>query len=207
MLVSSEALVGIAMVELGLVIVPGPNMIYLVSRSVAQGRRAGLTSLAGVGVGFLTYLLAATAGLATLFALVPEIRSIFDGTIILSGALSTGAQIAAARALGADLAYLGTRFIATKEGLAPEEYKQMILGSSAGDIVYTPNVSGVNANFMRPSMLANGLDPDAPPGDHVMDMSNEARAWKTVLPEEAAAVSVPSAFLSGLGEKASSEAT
>jgi threonine/homoserine/homoserine lactone efflux protein len=71
--VSTEALIGIALVELGLVVIPGPNMIYLVSRSVVQGRRAGLTSLAGVGVGFLAYLLAATAGLATLFALVPEI--------------------------------------------------------------------------------------------------------------------------------------
>ena len=120
------------------------------------------------------------AGLLTPFALVPEIRSFFDGTIILSGAISTGAQVAAARALGADLAYLGTRFIATKESLAPEAYKQMILGSTAGDIVYTPNVSGVNANFLRPSMEANGLDPDAPPGDHVMDMADEARAWKTV---------------------------
>jgi len=73
MLVSNEALLGIALVELGLVIVPGPNMIYLVSRSIAQGRRAGLISLAGVGIGFLVYLLAASAGLATLFALVPEI--------------------------------------------------------------------------------------------------------------------------------------
>ena len=73
MLVSNEALLGIALVELGLVIVPGPNMIYLISRSIAQGRRAGLISLAGVGLGFLTYLLAASAGLATLFALVPQI--------------------------------------------------------------------------------------------------------------------------------------
>lgn len=73
MLVSSEAMLGIALVELGLVIVPGPNMIYLVSRSIAQGRRAGLISLAGVGIGFLVYLLAASVGLATLFALVPEI--------------------------------------------------------------------------------------------------------------------------------------
>ncbi|TCC18323.1 LysE family translocator [Kribbella speibonae] len=72
-MVSNEALLGIALVELGLVIVPGPNMIYLISRSIAQGRRAGLISLAGVGLGFLTYLLAASAGLATLFALVPEI--------------------------------------------------------------------------------------------------------------------------------------
>lgn len=73
MVVSTEALIGIALIELGLVVIPGPNMIYLVSRSVTQGRRAGLTSLAGVGVGFLVYLLAATAGLATLFALVPQI--------------------------------------------------------------------------------------------------------------------------------------
>ncbi|WP_329002649.1 LysE family translocator [Kribbella sp. NBC_00709] len=73
MLVSNEALLGIALVELGLVIVPGPNMIYLVSRSIVQGRRAGLISLAGVGIGFLVYLLAASAGLATLFALVAEI--------------------------------------------------------------------------------------------------------------------------------------
>jgi nitronate monooxygenase len=120
------------------------------------------------------------AGLLSPFALVPEIRGFFDGTIVLSGAISTGAHIAAARALGADLAYLGTRFIATRESLAPEGYKQMILGAAASDIVYTPNVSGVHANFLRPSMEANGLDPDAPPGAHVMDMANEARAWKTV---------------------------
>ncbi len=73
MIVSVEALAGIALIELGLVVIPGPNMIYLVSRSVAQGRRAGLISLAGVGVGFGVYMLAAAAGLATLFALVPEI--------------------------------------------------------------------------------------------------------------------------------------
>ncbi|ADB30360.1 Lysine exporter protein (LYSE/YGGA) [Kribbella flavida DSM 17836] len=73
MVVSTEALIGIALVELGLVVMPGPNMIYLVSRSVVQGRRAGLISLAGVGVGFVIYLLAAAAGLATVFALVPEI--------------------------------------------------------------------------------------------------------------------------------------
>ena len=73
MIVSTEALIGIALIELGLVVMPGPNMISLVSRSVVQGRRAGLISLAGVGTGFVIYLLAAAAGLATLFALVPEI--------------------------------------------------------------------------------------------------------------------------------------
>ena len=90
MLVSGEALLGIALVELGLVIVPGPNMIYLVSRSVVQGRKAGLISLAGVGIGFLVYLLAASAGLATLFALVPEIYVTLKlaGAAYLLGALS-----------------------------------------------------------------------------------------------------------------------
>lgn len=73
MVVSTEALIGIALIELGLVVMPGPNMIYLVSRSVVQGRRAGLISLAGVGTGFVIYLLAAAAGLAAVFALVPEI--------------------------------------------------------------------------------------------------------------------------------------
>jgi len=73
MVVNAAALAGIAVIAFGMVITPGPNMIYLVSRSVSQGRRAGLISLAGVGVGFLTYLLAAVAGIATLFALVPEI--------------------------------------------------------------------------------------------------------------------------------------
>ena len=120
------------------------------------------------------------AGALSPFALVPEIRRFFDGTIILSGAISTGAHIAAAQALGADLAYLGTRFIATRESLAPEGYKQMLLESEAADIVYTPNVSGVYASFIRASMAAAGMDPDAPPGDHAMDMANEARAWKTV---------------------------
>jgi nitronate monooxygenase len=144
-------------------------------RHAAKAAEAGVDGIIAVCAGAGGH-----AGLLSPFALVPEIRAIFDGTIVLSGAISTGAQVAAARALGADLAYLGTRFIATTESLAPEAYKQMILEAVAKDIVYTPNVSGVNANFMRPSMEANGLDPDAPPGDHVMDMSNEARAWKTV---------------------------
>lgn len=120
------------------------------------------------------------AGTLSPFALVPEIRSFFDGLIVLSGAISRGEHILAARALGADLAYLGTRFIATRESLASDAYKQMLLEAAAADIVYTPNVSGVWANFMRPSMIANHLDPDAPPGDHKLDMGDEARAWKTI---------------------------
>lgn len=119
-------------------------------------------------------------GLLSPFALVEEIRSFFDGTVVLAGAISTGRHIAAARMLGADLAYLGTRFIATREALVPEAYKQMLVASNAADIVYTPNISGVHANFLRPSILAAGLDPDNLPPHGMLDMENEAKAWKTV---------------------------
>ncbi len=120
------------------------------------------------------------AGTLSPFGFLPEIRSFFDGTIVLSGAISTGAHIAAARAMGADLAYLGTRFIATQESLVTPENKQMILGSGAGDIVYTPKVSGVNANFMRASIEAAGLDVEGMPDHAGMDMGSERKAWKNI---------------------------
>lgn len=120
------------------------------------------------------------AGTLSPFALVPEIREIFEGTILLGGAMSTGAHVAAARALGADLAYLGTRFIATREAMVPQEQKQMIVDTAARDIVYTPSISGVNANFLRPSIEAAGLDPENLPRPGELDMNNEAKAWKTV---------------------------
>ena len=120
------------------------------------------------------------AGLLSPFALVPEIRRFFGGTIVLSGAISNGAQIAAARLIGADLAYLGTRFIATRESLASDAYKAMLVGAKAGDIVYTPAISGVNANFMRQSIAAAGLDPQNLVAYAKLDMSEEARVWKDV---------------------------
>ena len=120
------------------------------------------------------------AGTLSPFALIPEIASFFSGTIVLSGAMSTGRHIAAARMLGADLAYLGTRFIATREALAPQAQKEMVVGARAADIVYTAAISGVNANFMRQSIVASGLDPDNLVPHGVLDMQNEARAWKNV---------------------------
>ncbi len=114
------------------------------------------------------------------FALVSEIRQVFDGTIVLGGAINTGAQIAAARMMGADMAYLGTRFIATREAMVPDAYKEMIVASRAADILYTPNISGVPANFLRPSIAAAGLDPDDLPPHGKLDMQSEARAWSTV---------------------------
>lgn len=112
------------------------------------------------------------------FALMPEIRAFFGGTLVLAGAISTGAQIAAARAMGADLAYLGTRFLATREAMVVEEHKRMILAARAADIVHTAAVSGVAANFLRASLEAAGIADGAPAP--AMDIEGEARAWRDV---------------------------
>ncbi len=122
------------------------------------------------------------AGLLNPFAFVAEIREFFDKIVILSGSIGHGRQIAAAKLLGADLAYLGTRFIATRESRAPEAYKQMILDSTAKDIIYTSAVSGVHANFMRASIVAAGADPDNLQSSVKMHVSSdgEAKAWKDV---------------------------
>ena len=100
------------------------------------------------------------AGLLSPFALLKEIRSFFDGTLILSGAMSSGADVLAAQAMGADLAYLGTRLIASPEAMASDAYKTMLVNSGLKDLIYTPNLNGVAANWLRPSMVAVGLDPD-----------------------------------------------
>jgi len=126
------------------------------------------------------------AGKLSPFALLSEIRSFYDGIILLAGSLSTGQDVAAARAMGADLAYMGTRFIATQESDAQPEYKAMLCGSNAEDIIYTPAVSGIPANFMKQSLIDNGFDIDEllKPG-HVdfgtkLSVSDEAKAWKTI---------------------------
>lgn len=124
------------------------------------------------------------AGTANPFALIAEIRQFYNGPIALSGALSNGAQVAGALAAGADFAYMGTRFIATKESRAVAGYREMINASSIADIVYTPAISGIPANFLAPSLMKAGLDPkNLPPVDpktHKIDMGSEARAWRDV---------------------------
>ncbi len=120
------------------------------------------------------------AGTLSPFALVNEIRRFFKGVVILSGSLSTGQDLAAARMLGADLGYMGTRFINTRESLAPDDYKDMIIGSRADDIVYTPRVSGIPASFMRQSLAAAGLLETGDETGKAVDLSDEAKAWKTV---------------------------
>lgn len=120
------------------------------------------------------------AGILSPFALIGEIRRFFSGTLVLSGAISTGAHIAAAQVMGADLAYLGTRFIATQESLAPQDFKEMMLTAAAEDIIYTDAISGVNANFMKPSIVRAGLDPANLTKHGGLDMGNEAKAWRDV---------------------------
>jgi nitronate monooxygenase len=122
------------------------------------------------------------AGTLNPFAFVAEIRQFFNKTLILSGAITNGKQIAAARMMGADLAYLGTRFINTRESLAPEAYKQMIIDATAKDIVYTSAISGVHANFLRNSIIASGADPENLKEGAALDMSSEHeyKVWRDV---------------------------
>jgi len=126
------------------------------------------------------------AGTLSPFALLPEIRKFFGGTILLAGALSDGRAIAAAQMLGADLAYFGTRFIATAESQAVEGFKQMIVDSAAKDIIHTSAISGIPGSFLRPSIEDAGFDPDYLPekgagqvefGDN---MNEERKAWRDV---------------------------
>lgn len=120
------------------------------------------------------------AGLLSPFALIPEIRQFFPKTILLSGVMSTGRHIAAARMLGADLAYLGTRFIATRESMAAPAFKDMIVSTNAGDIVYTAAISGVHGNFLKPSIDATGVPIDLSASTKQLDLDHETRAWKNV---------------------------
>lgn len=148
------------------------------ARHAEKAAKAGVDGLIPVAAGAGGH-----AGNINPFALIPEIRSIFKGYIALSGCISSGAGVAAAIALGADFAYLGTRFIATEEGAAPAEYKQMILDSSAADIIYTPHISGVPASFLRPSIVRAGLDPENLKPKTEINMGEElsaGKAWKDI---------------------------
>lgn len=120
------------------------------------------------------------AGTISPFALTAEIRAIFDGALILSGALSTGRHVHAAEMMGADYGYFGSLFIAAAESLASPEQKQMMVTARAGDIVYTDKVTGVGANFMRRSLADNGLLDASDSQIGALDLQGEARAWKTI---------------------------
>ena len=123
------------------------------------------------------------AGRLSPFALVAEIRAFFEGPLALSGAISTGAGILAAQAAGADVAYIGSAFIATEEANAAEAYKQSIVDSSAADIIYSNLFTGVHGNYLRSSIVAAGMDPEALPESSPEAMnfaSTAAKAWRDI---------------------------
>jgi len=124
------------------------------------------------------------AGMLSPFALVGEIRKFYDGPLALSGAITNGSAVLAAQAMGADFAYVGTRFIATREGNAVEGYKQAIVDSAAVDVVYTPFFTGVHGNYLKKSIVASGLDPENLPDKDKTSMNFgsavAAKAWKDI---------------------------
>ena len=160
----------------------------LVYHDVTNRRHA--EKAAGAGVDGLICVAAGAGGHAGTLNPMPfisEMRSFFDGTILLSGCISTGRDIASAMQMGADLAYLGTRFINTPESRADDAYKQMIIDSGTADIVYTAAVSGVPASFLRPSLEAMGISREMWESKAKIDFGKEldaaaaeAKAWKTV---------------------------
>ncbi|NMZ67233.1 nitronate monooxygenase [Pseudomonas peli] len=151
-------------------------------RHAEKAAEAGVDGLIAVAAGAGGH-----AGTWSPFALIAEIRQFFDKTLLLAGCLNQGHEVLAAQLLGADLAYLGTRLIASQENAASAAYKQMILDAKAADIIHTPAVSGVPASFMRQSLELAGYDlkqlqnkGEVNYGEKLKPMDEEAKAWKTV---------------------------
>ena len=157
----------------------------LVFHDVIKKRHA--QKAAGAGVDGLILVAAGAgghAGTINPMTLVAETKQFFDKTIILSGCISTGRDIASAMQMGADLAYMGTRFINVKESKAPEDYQQMIIDAGASDVTYTAAISGVHANFLSKSLEAAGLTAEDLKKDQKIDfgkeLDTEHKAWKTI---------------------------
>ncbi|MFJ4433070.1 NAD(P)H-dependent flavin oxidoreductase [Pseudomonas sp. NPDC089395] len=148
-------------------------------RHAEKAAEAGVDGLIAVAAGAGGH-----AGTWSPFALAAEIRQFFDKTLLLAGCINHGHEILAAQLLGADLAYMGTRFIATRESRAQAPYKQMLLGAHAADIIHTPAVSGIPASFLRPSLEQAGYDMAALKSGHeagkLKPLDDEAKVWKTV---------------------------
>lgn len=150
------------------------------ARHGAKALKAGVDGLIAVSAGAGGH-----AGAVNPFALLAELRALTtDKLIVLAGSIGSGADVAAAIAAGADYAYMGTRLIATRESLASDAYKAMLLSSSAADIVYTPKISGIHANFLKPSIADNGLDVDEM-ADHGQvnigeELNHKSLAWKHI---------------------------
>jgi nitronate monooxygenase len=150
---------------------------FFAKKAIAKGADGLIAVASGAG---------GHAGRLSPFALLHEIREWFDGPLILSGAIANGNAILAAQAAGADLAYIGSAFIATAEANADELYKQMIVESSASDIVYSNLFTGVHGNYLRQSIVNAGLDPNALPESDASKMNfgsgggSKAKAWRDI---------------------------
>ena len=157
----------------------------LVYHDIVKKRHAEKAAEAGVdGLILVSAGAGGHAGTINPMALIKDVRKVFDKTIVLAGAISTGTDIASVLQMGADMAYMGTRFINTTESRAQEEYKEMIVNSTSDKIIHTAAVSGIPANFMEASLEAAGIKPEdykkegkLDPG---LDMNSEAKAWKTI---------------------------
>lgn len=157
------------------------GLVFADVNSVGFARKAAAAGVDGLvlvasGAGGHTGL---TAG----FAFVEEVRQFWDGPIVLGGAISTGHAIRAAEILGADLAYLGTSMIACEESIADSAYKDMVVAAGAEDVIPSKGITGVTANWLRPSLLAAGYDPANMPEDKKPNFENaqdDAKAWKNV---------------------------
>ncbi len=157
----------------------------IIYHDIVKKRHAEKAAEAGVdGLILVSAGAGGHAGQLNPMSLVSEVLSFFDKTLVISGCISTGQDVATAMQMGADFAYMGTRFINTTESQAPEAYRQMIIDSAAQDIVYTAAVSGVPANFMAASLEAAGLSQEDLQKPHKVDfgseLDTEAKAWKTI---------------------------
>jgi nitronate monooxygenase len=160
----------------------------LVFHDVIKKRHAEKAAEAGVdGLILVSAGAGGHAGTLNPMPFVAEIKKFFKKTIILSGCISNGRDVASALQMGADFAYMGTRFINTKESKAPAEYRDMIINSGASDVVYTAAISGVSANFLRPSLEAMGITEEMLKkskkidfGNELNAMEKEAKAWSTI---------------------------
>jgi nitronate monooxygenase len=147
-------------------------------RFAEKAAAAGVDGMVAIGAGGGGH-----AGAITHLALIPKIRSMFDGTIVMAGAVTTGAAIRAAEVLGADLAYLGTRFIATRESGAPEAYKAMLVDGGVEDVIYTRGVNGLPASWLKASLREIGLDPDnlfIPEGRSTEHLPEGKTPWRNI---------------------------
>jgi nitronate monooxygenase len=147
-------------------------------RFAEKAAKAGVDGIVAIGAGGGGH-----AGTISHLALIPLIRAMFDGTLVMAGAVSSGATIRAAEILGADLAYLGTRFIATQEAAAPDAYKAMLVDGSVTDVIYTRGVNGLPASWLKASLRSVGLDPEnlfVPEGRSTDHLPQGKKPWRDI---------------------------